>query len=99
MNRTYLPQVAQQLPEFWRSKILSEIAGAKIKVIKMGGEGIPDEVHEAFDEFLLVIDGELTLILEEEHILLRAGEYFVIPKNKIHRVAANSWGTLLLIDA
>lgn len=99
MNRTYLPQVARELPAFWRSRILSEVAGAKIKVIKMGGDGIPDEVHEAFDEFLLVIDGEMTLILEEERIPLRAGEFFIIPKGKIHRVAANSWGTLLLIDA
>ncbi|MBL5882725.1 Quercetin 2,3-dioxygenase [compost metagenome] len=90
--------VVASLPEIWRSGVLGTVGNANIKVIKMGGEGIPPEVHDDFDELLLVLDGELPLVVEGEQFTLKAGEYYFVPKGAWHSVPAGSFGVLLLVD-
>lgn len=90
--------VSERLEEVWKSHLLCLVGTAKIKIIKMGGEGIPPERHDNFDEFLLVIEGRMPLVVEEETFWLNAGDYFIVPKGRTHSVPVGSLGTLLLID-
>lgn len=64
----------------------------------MGGQGIPDEVHPDYDEFLLVVDGQLELIIDEIPTTLHRGEYITIPAGATHRISPGSDGILLLVD-
>lgn len=98
MESGSLPEIALGLGERWKSLILGQVGDANIKVIKMGGEGIPDEFHTDFDELLVVIEGEMQLIVEGKTTRLQAGDFYLIPKYAIHRVPPGSYGTLLLID-
>jgi len=90
---------AAALPDVWRSTIISKIGQANVKLIRMGGEGIPDEVHEHFSELLVVIDGQMDLEVDGQVVALKSGDYFVIPPGSPHRVLPGSSGTLLLVDA
>ncbi|WP_455820780.1 cupin domain-containing protein [Pseudomonas cerasi] len=90
---------AAALPDEWRSVIISQIGQANVKLIRMGGEGIPDEVHEHFAELLVVIDGQMDLAVDGQVVALKSGDYFVIPPGSPHRVLPGSSGTLLLVDA
>lgn len=65
----------------------------------MGGEGIPDEFHTGFEELLVVIEGQMTLVMDDKTFLLEAGDYYLVPKEAVHGVLPGSHGTLLLIDA
>ncbi|MBL5900368.1 hypothetical protein I7V27_15495 [Lelliottia amnigena] len=56
--KTSIASVVADLPQIWQSRILGAVGNARIKVIKMGGEGIPWEVHNDFEEMLLVDLGE-----------------------------------------
>ncbi|MDK9356596.1 cupin domain-containing protein [Lelliottia sp. V106_10] len=90
--------VVANLPEIWRSRVLGTVGNASIKVIKMGGEGIPSEVHDDFDELLLVLDGELPLVVAGEQFTLQTGEYCFVPRGASHSVPEGSFGVLLLVD-
>ncbi|TCW08615.1 mannose-6-phosphate isomerase-like protein (cupin superfamily) [Raoultella sp. BIGb0138] len=98
MNTGSLAKIALELPEVWQSLILGKVGGANIKLIKMGGPGIPDESHADFDELLVVIEGEMALIVDGQAVILKAGDFYLIPKGASHRVPPGSHGTLLLID-
>ncbi|MBD8162889.1 cupin domain-containing protein [Erwinia persicina] len=65
----------------------------------MGKEGIPEEVHEHFAELLVVIEGQMTLEIDRQAVVLKSGDYVVIPPGSPHRVLPGSSGTLLLVDA
>ena len=92
MTAWNLPSTAALLPHGWRSRILSRIAGANLKLIRMdeGGE---------FDEALLVVDGRMELEVDGHVIGLEAGDFYVVPAGMSHRVLPGSRGTLFLIDA
>lgn len=96
--KSSITDAVENLPEVWRSHILGTVGNANIKVIKMGGEGIPPEVHADFDELLLVLDGELPLVVDGLQFTLKAGEYYFVPKGAWHSVPAGSFGVLLLVD-
>ncbi|HDR2861646.1 TPA: cupin domain-containing protein [Enterobacter asburiae] len=98
MKKSSIFSVVEGLPQFWQSRILGQVGDASIKVIRMGGEGIPPEVHDDFDEWLLVLEGELPLVVAENVFTLAAGEYIVVPRGVTHHVPAGSVGTLLLVD-
>ncbi|MCW1876862.1 cupin domain-containing protein [Erwinia sp. INIA-01] len=98
MSHGNLATLAADLPAVWRSTLLGSVGNANIKLIKMGGEGIPEESHAEFDELLVVIDGEMPLIVGDKTVLLSPGDYYLIPAGATHRVPPGSYGTLLLVD-
>ena len=98
MSTGNLSLLAQKIPEVWRSRRLAVVGNASIKLIRMGGEGIPDECHPEFDELLVVIEGEMELVVDQQVVRLKTGDYYAIPRGAIHRVSAASYGTLLLVD-
>ncbi|BAI71852.1 cupin 2 conserved barrel domain protein [Azospirillum sp. B510] len=87
------------LPQAWRSRIVGKIAGANLKIIRMDEAGIPSESHADFDEALFVLEGAMTLDVEGELINMAAGDFFVVPAGKSHRVLEGSHGILFLVDA
>lgn len=98
MSHGNLATLAADLPAVWRSTVLGSVGNANIKLIKMGGEGIPEESHADFDELLVVIEGEMPLIVGGKTLLLKTGEYYLIPAGVVHCVPPGSDGTLLLVD-
>ncbi|QGU88495.1 cupin domain-containing protein [Erwinia sorbitola] len=99
LQATSLLTSAAALPQMWQSAIISKTGQANIKLIRMGGDGIPEEVHKGFSELLVVIAGQMELEIAGEIVALKSGEYIVIPPGSPHRVLPGSSGTLLLVDA
>lgn len=98
MEKGSLFGVAENLSQIWTSQILGVVGDAKVKVLRMGGEGIPAETHADFDEMLIVLEGELPLVVNGERYHLATGDYCLIPKGHSHHVPVGSVGTLLIID-
>jgi quercetin dioxygenase-like cupin family protein len=95
---TNLVEAAASLPHAWRSRILGRVGDANLKIIRMDVQGIPHEVHSGFDEALVLIDGQMSLEIEGEVIVMRAGDFHLVSAGKQHRVLEGSQGTLLLVD-
>ena len=97
MSKTNLCQLASSLPAAWKSVVVGKAAGANVKVLRMDGSEYPNEVHD-FDEALLVLTGRMNLKFEHEVIAVSAGEVYIVPAGVPHAVAADSHGTLVIID-
>ena len=97
MSKTNLQELARTLPAAWCSKLVGRAGGANFKVVRMDAAAYPEEVHD-FDEALLVLEGKMTLQLDNETVVVGSGEVFIVPAGRAHSVAPGSYGTLVIVD-
>ncbi|MER7669494.1 cupin domain-containing protein [Kitasatospora sp. NPDC096128] len=97
MSLVDVSERAAQLPDAWRSVVLGEVGTAAVKVLRMDGRELEEEVH-ATAEVLVVADGALELELGGEELTVGAGELCLIPAGTRHAVRAGSRGTLLIVE-
>jgi quercetin dioxygenase-like cupin family protein len=90
--------LASSLTDAWRSRVVGQAAGANLKVVRMDGRAYPDESH-AFDEALLVLEGQMNLQIGTAVTRVGAGEVCIVPAGVPHAVAEGSHGTLVIIDS
>ena len=81
----------------WEPKVVAGYNGNDIMVVKFQGE-FPFHDHPDTDDFVLVIEGEVLLDVEDETHILRPGELFVVPKGVRHRPRAAREAKVLLIE-
>ena len=72
-------------------------AESQIKVLRMDSQSYPNETHD-FDEGLLVIEGQMNLLINNQTIEVKQGQMYIVPNGVPHAVAENSHGTLVIID-
>ncbi len=65
--------------EYFRPKIVASLNEMKVEVVKVRGEFVW-HAHADTDDFFLVLDGELTVELEDGDVHLGAGELYVVPR-------------------
>ena len=93
-------------PEFW-ADLMSEklhLTGRMVGCVRLN-EGPLDhwERHPAGDEFLLLLSGRCTIVLDEpagrREVALQAGQAFVVPKGVWHTFLTREAGDLLFATA
>ncbi|MGW6912236.1 cupin domain-containing protein [Kitasatospora sp. NPDC054939] len=97
MRALELAELAGGLSEAWRSQVLAEVGTASVKVLRMDGTPVPEEVH-GVTEVLLVLDGLLELEVAGEPVSVAAGGAYVMPAGTTHAVRAGSRGTLVIVE-
>lgn len=71
----------------WSPRVVAELNGQHVKVVKLAGEFVWHE-HEAEDELFLVLSGRLRMELTDRTLELGPGELVVIPRGVLHRPVA-----------
>ncbi|MGL4858832.1 MAG: cupin domain-containing protein [Enterobacteriaceae bacterium] len=98
--KNYQPVNLQQkftlFSEQWSQRIVAQLNDYQVKLAKVQGDFIWHQ-HEETDEFFMVIEGELRIDFREGHVVLRAGELYVIPKGVEHKPFAENEVKILLI--
>jgi mannose-6-phosphate isomerase-like protein (cupin superfamily) len=93
--------LADKLSKFdthWDPKVVADYNGNDIMVVKFQGE-FPFHKHDDTDDFFLILEGEVTLDVEDgPSVTMGPGELCVIPKGILHRPRANSEAKVLLIE-
>ena len=90
-------QAAGQLTEHWSPRVIAEVDDAYVKVAKLQGSfGWHSHDHE--DELFLVLQGSLSIELENEVVDLAAGELFVVTKGVRHNPIAKEECLVLLVE-
>jgi mannose-6-phosphate isomerase-like protein (cupin superfamily) len=83
----------------WHPKILAELNGQHVKLVKLEGEFVWHH-HEHEDELFLVLAGRLEMQFRDDVIFVEPGELIVVPRGVEHRpVAAVETHVLLLEPA
>jgi len=85
------------IDEAFQPRIVGYYNDSKIMVAKVRGEFVW-HAHPDTDDFFLVLDGELTVELEDGDVHLGAGELYVVPRGVRHRPRAEQEAHVLLIE-
>ncbi len=81
----------------WSPKIVAELNGQHVKVVKFQGP-FDWHHHEQEDELFLVLKGRFVMELRDRSIPLAEGELLVIPRGVEHRPVAEEEVHVLLLE-
>ncbi len=83
--------------EHWQPRIAAEVNDCVVKLVKFRGEFIWHH-HDAEDELFLVIRGTLRMRLRDRELVVRSGEFVVIPRGVEHCPVADEDVHVVLIE-
>lgn len=97
MEKVSLAEKLATFSDTWRPRIVGELNGQQVKVVKVRGEFLWHR-HESEDELFLVLRGHLTLELRDRKVELDEGEFCIVPRGVEHRPTAREEAHLLLFE-
>ena len=92
--------IAQKLSlfsEHYQPKIVGELNGQHVKLVKFQGEFVWHS-HEAEDEMFLVIDGAFDMQFRDRTVRLNPGEFLVVPRGVEHCPKAEAEVSIMLFE-
>jgi mannose-6-phosphate isomerase-like protein (cupin superfamily) len=81
----------------WSPKIVGELNGQQVKLVKFRGEFLWHK-HDHEDEFFLVVKGRFRMELRDRHVWLEEGEFLIVPRGVEHRPVAEEEAHVLLFE-
>ncbi len=97
METVNLAEKFAAFAEHWRPKIVGELNGQEVKLVKFEGV-FPWHEHEREDELFLVWRGRMRVEFRERTVELAAGEFLVVPHGVEHRTAAETEAEVILFE-
>lgn len=97
MEKVNLAEKLSAFDEFWSPKVVADLNGQQIKLVKVQGEFVWHH-HDDEDELFLILKGRLRMELEDGDIWLQEGEFLVVPRGVEHRPVAEEEVHLLLFE-
>lgn len=85
------------IDEHWRPKVIAELNGQEVKLVKVKGEFVWHH-HDAEDELFLVHKGRLRMEFRDRVVDLGPGECLVVPHGVEHRPVAAEEVELILFE-
>lgn len=90
-------QKIDKIDQHWSPRVIAEMNDYQFKVVKLLGDFIWHD-HQDTDETFIVIEGQLRIDFRDGHVLISAGEMYVVPKGVEHKPSAEQEVKLLLIE-
>ena len=97
MEKVNLLQKFSLFAEHWSPKIVGELNGQLVKLVKIEGEFVWHK-HPEEDELFLVVKGCFHMELRDRAIELNEGEFFIVPRKVEHRPRAEKEAWILLFE-
>jgi mannose-6-phosphate isomerase-like protein (cupin superfamily) len=97
MEKVNLKDKFALFDEYWSPKIVGELNGQHVKIVKVKGE-FDWHRHEAEDEMFLVINGRMSIELRDRSIELSPGEFLIVPRGVEHRPTADEECHVLVFE-
>ena len=97
MNKVNLLEKFALFNEHWSPKIVGALNGQQVKLVKLQGEFVWHK-HDEEDELFLVVKGSFDMELRDKSIVLKEGEFLIIPKGIEHRPVAENEAWVMLFE-
>lgn len=97
MQSVSLTEKFALINEHWRPKVVAELNGQELKLVKFSGV-FPWHFHEKEDELFLVWKGAMRVEFRDRVVHLSEGELCVVPRGVEHRTAADSGADVLIFE-
>jgi mannose-6-phosphate isomerase-like protein (cupin superfamily) len=97
MDKVNLREKLGRFSEYWSPRIVGELNGQHVKLVKVLGEFVWHH-HEHEDELFLVLAGRLTIRFREREVRLDAGEFVIVPRGVEHQPVAEAEAHVLVFE-
>jgi mannose-6-phosphate isomerase-like protein (cupin superfamily) len=97
MEVVNLSQKLDLFTEHWHPRIVGELNDSYVKLAKLKDEFVWHK-HENEDELFLVVKGELQIKLRDRDLLIKEGEFVIIPKGVEHCPVADEEVHVILLE-
>lgn len=83
--------------DYWSPKIVGELNGQQVKLVKLLGEFVWHQ-HDHEDELFLVVKGRLRIEFRDRDVWLEEGEFLIVPRGVEHRPVAEAEAHVMLFE-
>ena len=97
MEKVNLAEKFALITEHWRPKVVGELNGQEVKLVKFVGE-FPWHHHETEDEMFLALKGNFRIEFRDKTVELAQGEFVIVPRGIEHRPVAENEVEVLLFE-
>jgi mannose-6-phosphate isomerase-like protein (cupin superfamily) len=97
MNKVNLEEKFNQFQELWNPKIVAELNGQHVKLVKLEGEFVWHR-HDKEDELFLVVKGSIAIQFRDREVALNEGELIVVQAGVEHKPVAKREAHVLLFE-
>jgi mannose-6-phosphate isomerase-like protein (cupin superfamily) len=97
MEKVRLVSKFASFSEHWSPKIVGELNGQHVKIVKFVGELVWHH-HDDEDEMFLVHRGRFRMELRDRAIELEAGDFLIVPRGVEHRPVADEEVEVVLFE-
>ena len=97
MEKVTLASKFASFSEHWSPKIVGELNGQHVKIVKFAGEFVWHH-HDDEDEMFLVHRGRFRMELRDREIELQAGDFLIVPRGVEHRPVADEEVEVILFE-
>jgi len=97
MEKINLAEKLKQVSEHWSPKIVGEVNDFHVKIVKFQGEFLWHH-HENEDEMFLVVKGTMRMRFRERDVMVREGEFIIVPRGVEHMPVAEEEVHVVLFE-
>src|SRR5687767_2161405 len=83
--------------EYWSTKIIGELNGQQVKLVKLKGE-FHFHHHEHEDELFYIVKGKLKMEYRDKTVELNEGEMIVVQRGVEHKPVADEEVWIMLFE-
>ncbi len=88
----------EKFSDTYSPKIVGELNGQYVMLVRAEGDKIPWHSHENEDEMFMVLEGVLNILERDKTTQVKAGEFYIMPKGVEHRVVPEGEVKVMLFE-
>ena len=97
-HKVNLDEYFEKFRDTFAPKIVGELNGQHVKLVRCEGDKIPWHTHDEEDEMFFVVDGVLDILEREGTTTLHSGEFSIVHKGVEHRIVPRGHVKLMLFE-
>lgn len=97
VDKVNLAEKLALFDEHWQPKIVGELNGQHVKLVKFSGPFVWHH-HDDEDEMFLVVKGRFVMEFRDGSVVLNEGEFLIVPRGVEHRPVAEREVHVMLFE-
>ena len=97
MDKVNLAEKFALFSEHWRPKVVGELNGQEVKIVKFQGQFVWHK-HDAEDELFMVWRGLFRVEFRDRVVELGPGEFLIVPHGVEHRTVAEEEAEVIVFE-
>ena len=97
MEKVSLEQKLSLFNEHWQPKIVGELNGQMVKLVKFKGPFVWHH-HDNEDELFYVVKGKFDMEFTDRTVTVNEGEFIIVPRGVEHRPNAHEEAQVMLFE-